>query len=87
VTSRHEVLVYRVLAKREWITSREIAERTGVAPRTARAHLRKLALLGVVDFVEAFDGYRYRMTEDTANRNREYSDRIARDAEVLGLQG
>jgi DNA-binding IclR family transcriptional regulator len=83
--SRHEILVYQTLARGEWISSREIAEQSGVAHRTARAHALKLVRLGLVEQVEVFPGHRYRLSEHAAQRNRGYSDRITRAAAVLGM--
>jgi DNA-binding IclR family transcriptional regulator len=83
--SSHEVLVYRELAKGEWITSKAIAEAAGVAPRTARAHALKLVRLGIVDQAEVFPAHRYRLSTHAAKRNRGYADRITRAAEVLGI--
>jgi DNA-binding IclR family transcriptional regulator len=85
--SRHEVSVYQTLAAAGtgWLTSKEIAERAGVAPRTARAHALKLVQLGVVDQAEVFPGHRYRLAEHAAKRNRGYVDRLTRAAEVFGM--
>ncbi len=83
--SRHEVLVYRVLAEGGWVTTREIAETTGVAPRTARAHALKLVRLGIADQAEVFPGHRYRISEHASKRNRAYHDRIQRAGEALGI--
>jgi DNA-binding IclR family transcriptional regulator len=85
--SRHEVSVYRALeaAGTSWISSREIAERAAVAPRTARAHVLKLVRLGIVDQAEVFPGHRYRLAEHADKRNRGYFDRLMRAAEVLGV--
>lgn len=83
--SRHEVLVFRSLAIDRWVTSRQVAETSGVAPRTARAHLLKLVRLGVVDQAEVFPAHRYRLSEFAAKRNRGYTDRLDRAAEALEM--
>jgi hypothetical protein len=90
--SRHEVAVYQVLAGRAgtWMTSTEIARAAKVAPRTARAHVTRLAALGVLDVAdEVFPGRRYRLAADAGDGPRSYADRLRRAAEVLGvgLQG
>jgi len=79
--SAHEIRVYNVLARGEWVTSQQIAEQAQVAPRTARAHALKLVRLGVADQAETFPGHRYRLSP----RNRGYADRIARAAEALDI--
>jgi len=84
--SSHEIRVYRLLAEGNWVTSRQIAEMTGVAPRTARAHALKLVHLGIADQAEVFPGHRYRISAHAAQRNRGYHDRIQRAAEALGIE-
>lgn len=83
--SSHEVRVYRALLTGGWKSNRQIAEASGVTLRTVRAHTLKLVRLGIVDQAEVFPGHRYRMSEHAANRNRTYTDRINRAAEVLGI--
>lgn len=84
--SRHEVAVYSALMKATtWLSSKEIADRAGVSPRTARAHALKLVRLGLLDQAEIFPGHRYRLSEHADKRNRGYVDRLAKAAEVLGL--
>lgn len=55
----HEVRTYQAV-QQSWATSREVASKAGVAERTARHHLRRLADAGVIERFEAFDGFRYR---------------------------
>jgi hypothetical protein len=90
--SRHEVAVYQVLAGRAdtWMTSAEIASAAKVAPRTARAHVVRLAALGVLDQADdVYPGHHYRLAADAGDAPRGYADRLRRAAEVLGvgLQG
>lgn len=83
--SQHEVLVYLALANsKAWMTNRDIADQTGVAPRTARAHTLKLVQLGLVEQAEIFPAHRYRLSDHAAKRNRGYFDRITRAIEILG---
>jgi predicted transcriptional regulator len=82
--SPHEVAVFKTLmAADQWLTAAGIAERAQVAPRTARKHLTKLAELKLVDHVEVFSGYRYRLAGDAADRNRHYYGRLIEAAEVF----
>jgi DNA-binding IclR family transcriptional regulator len=85
--SRHEVDVYRTLmaAGSTWLSSKEIANRAAVAPRTARAHALKLVRLGVAEQAEVFPGHRYRISEFADQRSRGYADRLRRAADVLGV--
>ena len=86
--SRHEVTVYRALAEHvgAWMTSAEIASASEVAPRTARAHALKLVKLGLLDQAEVFPAHRYRLSDYASKRNRGYADRIARAADVFGIE-
>jgi len=60
--SSHEIRVYETVRKSgDWLTAREIAERSGVANRTARHHARGLSETGVFDVAPVFGGYRYRI--------------------------
>jgi DNA-binding transcriptional ArsR family regulator len=86
--SIHEVLVWLALLRAEgWSTSREISRRLEgkVADRTVRAHLRKLAMLGLVDTAEVFPGHRYRVSEKSDKRNGAYTLRLREAASVFGL--
>ena len=53
----------------EVLTNHEIAQRTGIAPRTARAHTQYLLYLGLLDLDETFPRYLYRLAETAAQRN------------------
>jgi predicted transcriptional regulator of viral defense system len=59
-TTLHEVLVFEafVATPDRWLTAKEIAEHSGVAPRTARAYALQLSQRGVLERVETFGGYR-----------------------------
>jgi predicted ArsR family transcriptional regulator len=82
--SSHEILVFRTLSA-QWITSKEVAERTGVAARTARAHLLKLVKLGIADQAEVFPAHRYRLCAHASQRNRGYAQRLEHAADALGI--
>lgn len=84
--SKHELLVVQALCEhQDWISAKEVAERTGVAPRTARAHALKLVKLGIVEQAEVFPGHRYRISGFASKRNRGYVDRLKKAAEVLDI--
>jgi predicted transcriptional regulator of viral defense system len=59
-----------------WITTREIAELSGVAPRTARAAAAKLAEAGLFERVGLFPGFRYRVFGKPGGDARAVLDRI-----------
>jgi predicted ArsR family transcriptional regulator len=60
----------------EWRSSRYLAEAAGLNERTVRAHLRKLTVQRVVEVMEAFPGYRYRIIGDVRKRNTGYVHRL-----------
>jgi predicted ArsR family transcriptional regulator len=68
-----------------WLTGAEIAKKSGVVPRTVRAHLLKLVNLGLLDVAEVFPAHRYRISEKAEKRNASYIKRLDAAAEVFGL--
>ena len=84
--SLHQVKVFQCLEAGEWLTSKEVAERAGVAGRTARAHLLKLVHLGIVDQAEVFPAHRYRLSEMADKRNKAYVQRLHAAMEVFGIK-
>lgn len=85
--SIHEARVFSVFLAnpKEWLTSKEIAEKADVAQRTARAHCLKLVQLGILDQAEVFPSHRYRMAEKADKRNRGYFDRVKQAMEIFGI--
>ncbi len=69
----------------EWSTSRELAEKAGIADRTARAHALKLVRLGLLDVAEVFPAHRYRLSEKANKRNAAYLLRLKHACEVFAL--
>lgn len=88
--SRHEVEVYRVLveSRDSWLSSREVAEKAQVSARTARSHALKLVRLGILEQVDAFPGYRYRLTDQSRlSQDAEgHRSRLRLTAEALGVE-
>ena len=69
--SLHEIRVYAALAQhRGWLSNSDIAQANGVAGRTARAHMRRLARLGLMRRPEFFQdaGSELRRRETVADR-------------------
>lgn len=60
--SEHQVRVYRVLTRGEWVSTAELADLAEVAPRTARLHAQGLVKAGIAERRTVFPGYRYRAT-------------------------
>lgn len=84
--SLHQVKVFQaVRSSSQWITSKEVANLSGVADRTARSHLLKLVKLGLIDQAEVFPAHRYRVSDFAGKRNLAYLQRIEKAAEVFGL--
>ncbi len=84
--SQHQVKVFRALeSAKGWVTSSDVAATSGVAARTARAHLLKLVQLGIADQAEVFPAHRYRLSEFAEKRNKTYLQRLNHAAEVFQL--
>ena len=85
--SRHEVAVFQALAAvaPKWLPSQTVAERAGVAPRTARAHALRLVRLGVLEQTAVFPGHRYRVADNADDRNPDYMARLRRTADILDV--
>ena len=83
--SHHEVSIFLVMSKNKqrWFTSKEIANESGVAPRTARAHCLNLVRLGLLDQAKVFPAHRYRWAEKADKRNIGYLQRLELAAEVF----
>jgi DNA-binding IclR family transcriptional regulator len=87
--SAHEVRIYDALIanKDQWLMGREIAQKSGVVPRTTRAHLVRFVELGIVEQAEVYPGPRYRWSERACRRNAEYISRIEAAKAVLQYKG
>lgn len=85
--SLHEMKVYRVFTTNpdQWVTNTEVSMRSGVAPRTARAHTFKLVALGILDQAEVFPAHRFRLSTKAAKRNKSYMQRLEQSAAVFGF--
>ena len=84
--SVHEVKVFLFLQRhRGWVSSRDISESSGVAPRTARSHALRLVKLGIFDQADVFPGHRYRLSPMAPKRNAAYLRRLTESADVLGM--
>lgn len=83
--SRHEVAVFQAVGK-DWITSRDIAERADVAPITARQHLVRFVRAGLIERANVFPGYRYRSAQNGNAHEHPYLKRLNDAASVFGLK-
>jgi DNA-binding transcriptional ArsR family regulator len=85
--SVHEARLFSVLRGlgREWITSAEAAKAAEISPRTSRAHLLKLADMGIVEAAAVFPGHRYRLAAKADKRNGGYLRRLEFACEIFGI--
>jgi DNA-binding transcriptional ArsR family regulator len=84
--SRHRVQVFLALKTgKNWWTNEELADATGISPRTARAHTKALTDMGIVEAAAVFPGYRYRLSPNAERDNKNYVARMTEAAEILGL--
>jgi prophage antirepressor-like protein len=75
--SWHLAAVWALLRdSQETLTNREIAQRTGVAARTARAHTRYLLQLGMLDLHETFPRHLYVVAAQAQTRARGVYERL-----------
>jgi hypothetical protein len=83
--SHQEVKIYRALkaAAGEWRTSREIGKTAKVAARTVRLHMKRMVELRMVDKVELFPGYHYRLSSKAEHRNKDYIARLEAASEIF----
>ena len=83
--SLHQIKVYRYVADTgTWLSNRDIAAATGVAPRTVRQHTLRLVHLGIFDQADVFPGHQYRYSEQAPQRNKAYLLRLQEADRVLG---
>lgn len=84
--SLHLLKIFQHVKKSsKWVTSKEVAEATGVAQRTSRAHLLKLVHLGILDQAEVFPAHRYQFSEMADKRNKAFMQRLEKAAEVFEM--
>lgn len=82
--SHHEVKIVKAVSEHgSWIDAESVAKKAGVAPRTARAHLKRLADIGIIEQAEVFPAHRYRWSEKTGNKS--YLLRLKAAGEVFGV--
>jgi hypothetical protein len=67
----------------DWLTSADVAHRAAVAPRTARAHLKYLLDLGLLDVLEAHPHHLYRAAPNGKSRHAAAYERLELIASVL----
>ena len=83
--SLHEAKVWRALkSSKGWMSNADIGRKTtDVAPRTVRAHVKKLAGLGLIDTLEVFPRHMYRVAGKHEKRNSAYTNRLNMAEKVL----
>lgn len=82
--SPHLLAVFCLLRDQdEWLTNHEIAQRTGIARRTARAHTRYLLQVGMIERQEAFPRHLHHFAPEAARRNAGVYQRLCQMAEIL----
>lgn len=68
--SEHLLKVWELLNdSRKWLTSKEIAEITGISDRTSRHHVKLLSDAKLIEANHAFGGYLYRMNGNIKGRD------------------
>jgi prophage antirepressor-like protein len=82
--SWHLAAVWSLLHRTgECLTNHEIAQRTGIAPRTARAHTRYLLQVGMLELYETFPRHLYVLSPHAAKKNAGIYQRLHYLTEVI----
>lgn len=82
--SLHQVKVYQCVAQsKRWMSNNDIADATGMNPRTIRWHTRSLVSLGIFDQAEVFPNHAYRLSDKAKQRNPAYMLRLEKAQEVF----
>lgn len=85
--SAQEVAFFLAASQRgehQWSTAKELADASGIAPRTGRAYALKFVRLGLFDQAEVWPAHRYRWSELASKRNKAYLQRLEHAAYVFG---
>jgi hypothetical protein len=53
----------------EWLTSKEVALKAGIAPRTASMYTKYFTDLGLLERLQVFPAFRFKMYNDAYSRN------------------
>ena len=81
--SAHEVRIVDAFERdaHAWLSSADVAQAASVAARTARMHLRRFTVAGLLEVRRVFPGYRYRLRSDASTFS--YYMRIVQAREAL----
>jgi DNA-binding transcriptional ArsR family regulator len=85
--SVHQAKLYMVARKNpsRWFTTRELAEASGIAIRTASMHASRLVKLGVLEVRELFPGHRFRLAQTATKGAKPHATRLDEAVEIFGL--
>lgn len=82
--SIHQIKIYRCLAEsHQWMTNKELAQKTGVSLRNVGYHTKRFVDLGICDQAEVYPGHRYRLSDKADKRNASYMLRLKQADEVF----
>lgn len=81
--SEHMVRVFAALQAGEWMTATAVATASGVARRTARAHLSDLFRDGLLERRETFGGYHFRIRAAPGDRAAATKQAIVEAGQIL----
>ncbi|QNG26102.1 helix-turn-helix domain-containing protein [Synechococcus sp. HK01-R] len=71
---------------KQWQTARQIADATGVAPRTVQGHTKRLSACGLLERMETHPAPMFRFTAESAQADPAYVARIANACEAFGVE-
>ena len=85
--SPHECRVFSFLkSSKRWHTASEISKATGIAPRTAQSHTKRLSSCGLLERMETHPAPMFRFTAESAQHDPAYVARIANACIAFGLE-
>lgn len=82
--SLHQAKVFKSVTS-NWVTASDVANKTGVAQRTARHHCKILSDAGIFDQAEVFPAHRYRLSDKAGKRDKAFFNRLTTACEIFGL--
>ena len=85
--SLHEVKIWKALTERpkDWLTNKEIADRSKIKPRTVRAHTLKLVAFGLLEQAEVFPSHRFRIAATETARRHPHLKALEQAAKIFGV--
>lgn len=76
LVSTHLLKVYQYSKTVEWFGNNEVAEAVGLTSRTARKHTRALYDLKILERIESFPGFKFKLSKKALENNPGFLGRL-----------